>query len=564
MSQEQIPTNYDFSYQEPDLLITDVNDVELFRYQSEGVWPAGTRDFDLNSLVLHYGVNDDFGSLGINIQDDNLALTKSDFSQECIIPRYANVQLSLGKTLAGVTRWFYGKIMQASVFRPDGNSQQIDLYCIGWGQKARDRITDFRRFQNLQSDNITVDATDTKTRADILFSEIWESSEHYALQSLPIPTEITSIPTIQTFKFKEFEQRWQSWAATASLIAAGIGGYWGIDYDRKATLNKILSKNSGFLFTSDFEGILTKNWNSAKLGIIKRNTISWGHSIMDQNYNVLIAHGVNEDRLDIDNTGSEDASFDMSTKNVAAAVIPLDSSLSKIGIYIRRLGTPADDAFISLMSDSGSGPRSKDLIRRVRIPKAQLQALSDSVDSLIQVSFEAIQLVAGSTYFIVLEKYGTASNTIEWAYEVGAGTFYTANTVGGTWTIDGTGGKFSIITNPSRLTNVVLVNTTALRKANGEVREKLIPLRQGMDETAAADILIGLADLLTKERRIMPNLSIYIPDTRIPTGEYCLITDNKGLRVKADIIGVNLIINAYDKTQSIGAMTCDLTLQVFE
>jgi len=453
---------------------------------------------------------------------------------------------------------------QGIVLLTDGESQEIDLYCIGWGQKSRDRLTDYRRFQKLLANNLDVDTADTLTRADIMFSEIWESSEHYPLQSLPIPTEITSTPVVQTFKFKEFEQRWQTWAATASAIAAGMGGYWGIDYDRVATLNKVLSKNSGFLFTSDFEGILTQNWNSAKIGLIKKNTISWNHSVIDQGYNVLVAHGVNEDRLDIDDTGSEDAVFDMSTKNVGARITPLDSSLSKIGIYIRRNGTPADDAFISLMSDSGAGPRAQDLIRRVRIPKAQLVALSDSADSLIQISFESIQLVAGSNYYIILEKYGTASNTIEWAYESAAGTFYTADTVGGTWTIDGTGGKFSIITNPSRLTNVILVNTTALRRANGEVREKLIPLRQGMDETAASDILIGLAELLSKERRIMPNLKVFAPDTRIPTGEFCMVTDNRGLKLKADIIGVDLSINAFDKKNSIGATTCNLTLQVFE
>ncbi len=136
MSQESIPSNYQYAPSQPQIIITDTADVELYRYESKGLWPAGTQDFTVQGIDLHYGINDDHGTLGINISDDNAALTETDETQDCIIPRYSNIQLNLGKTLGGLNRWFYGKIMKTGVFRPNSEEQEIDLYRKGHIQQV--------------------------------------------------------------------------------------------------------------------------------------------------------------------------------------------------------------------------------------------------------------------------------------------------------------------------------------------------------------------------------------------------------------------------------------------
>jgi hypothetical protein len=532
--------SYDDKPLSPQLIITDLDGVEKYRYEAANIFPSGTRDFDLISFALEYGINDNQGSLSFKIRDDSGNLLNTDSKKSCKIQRQWNVQLYLGQT-SSTQRWFFGKILSVEVMPLSPATQEIRIFCGGWGMRTVERLTNIRRFQNKKPDGVTLDPFDSAAQATELYKDIFSDTDHYPIRSLGAEDGITL--NVQDFdvKIPDLAENFQTWAHVMARLGGNTGMYYGVDYDRVAFMRQPGTVDSGFLFCEDPDDDEAEAWTASKLGIITGDPPAYVDSSVLGGFSVIAAPGAIQDNtVDINDTGSENALYDLSTKYVAARFTPSISSVSRISLKLRRRGDPqtVGDAFVRIVTDS-SGPRYNDYVARVKIPAEKLAALGEIYGTFTDVTFERRPLIAGSTYYVVLEKYGTTSNHIEWEYQTGTGTYYDSSDAS-SWT--SRTGKMSMRVYPSKNMTHICISTNALKKYG--VREKSVPLRDLPTSQAARSLVFGLIDTLSMERRMITPFQIAPVTDRIPVGTYARLKTLRGLDATVDVIGVALSADA--------------------
>jgi hypothetical protein len=564
-----LPAAYNGDPLQAKVVITDLSDVTKYTYESEGVKAGGAavQDIIVEQAHLHSGINDDHGSLTLKINDyQNLLSELTTNRLESKIKNQYRIQVSLGKNFAGLSRRFYGKIGDVGTILPAYGSKKIELFCVGWGISTVERLSYFKRFQKKQSDGITLDSTDTAAKASELFRDILEDTDHHIYRSLGKETAIDAqgYSEIQDIdiKLQDIQEDFETFQHLMARVAGSVGAIYGIDQDRKSFLRLPQSKDSGFLFTNvTSAGARAATWDSTKIGVIKKGTgLSFKESTLKSGYSVLVAYGGLTDKLDIAQT-TVNASFDMSTFWIAIPITPNQQQLQKLAILARKLGTPDQDAYIQIIgSDTSGNPVSADLRKRVRIPVEKLIALTTGSDTWLEIPFEKIDVVPLTKIFLVLEKYGDASNHYKVAYNTGAtANAYWDSADGSTWTARA-GGQvpaFAVRTYPSRNIVNILFNTEAYRKFG--IREKPIPLRDIQSDSAIRNLLLGLSETLGRQRRTYPPITISAPDAHIPTGQYAYLEEYRGLFTRADIIGVDISLNA--TVNGLGADTVEVTLE---
>ena len=138
-----ITPSYDPSHLAPKILIHDLDGTLKYTYEAEQIAASPTQDFQLRALKLHLGINDDIGNSVLLIEDPNNALTETTARSDSKIKRQWTVQVSLGKSSADLNRWFYGKILDVEVLRPDTAVQQIrDVFGEEITEKAAQRMAE--------------------------------------------------------------------------------------------------------------------------------------------------------------------------------------------------------------------------------------------------------------------------------------------------------------------------------------------------------------------------------------------------------------------------------------
>ena len=160
-----LPTGYNPNELHPRVIITNLSGGAAYTYESVKLNATPTQDFKLQAMNLHLGIDNDFGTLQLLIHDhDNVFTDSSNTDRPGIIGREWAVQLYLGKTSGTVERWFYGKIKDFSVGRPQTGVQAISLTCVGWGVILRERMSRLTRNQDKQSDGVSLDDNDTRLK----------------------------------------------------------------------------------------------------------------------------------------------------------------------------------------------------------------------------------------------------------------------------------------------------------------------------------------------------------------------------------------------------------------
>jgi len=110
----------------PEVYIYNLSDVLQYTFQTSATQASPTQDFQLRSYRVHSGLNDDYGSLTLLIDDPSNTLTDTtNIRRPCKIKRQWTIQFKLGKSNGTLYRVFYGKIFEAEVIRPNTNLQQI-------------------------------------------------------------------------------------------------------------------------------------------------------------------------------------------------------------------------------------------------------------------------------------------------------------------------------------------------------------------------------------------------------------------------------------------------------
>jgi hypothetical protein len=556
--------NYDPKPLAPQLKIYDYTGTLQYTYEADAIAASPVKDFDLINLNLKLGQNGDFGNLVFVIDDRNDLFTDLTDRKGADFLRQWEIQLSLGKTAAGLSRWFYGKLFDATIIRDSTGLQQLRISCVGWGVVLRERVTRMIRNQKKSADGVTLDDTDNTTRLDNLVEDLFTDIDHQIDEDIPQLANITRnqlCTDCLSLKVANVNEQANSYAGFISRLATIANVTWLVDSDRDLIMRDPETHNSDFLFTNDLSGLDAQGWDNDKIGYIL-GPVSWTDSSAESMYPFIHSFGSFKPKLMVQDSQTPDAADNLDNVYHAIPVIPTEDNLFKIAIRSIKTGTPPTVGEIEIRGDDGTGkPDDKDIRRTISVPKATLQALGTSTPAdWLEIPIKPkLDVTPGEKLHIVFKIYGTASNTYSVNYKSGTGTFHDS-TDGISWTAR-TGQSAYRIYSARRL--LMTLENTVVSKTLGEPREKLFPVRADLEEQTVRQAMLQASELLGKQRRSYDNITVSPVTDKIPLASYCRLQDVKtGLDVKANINGIEIMMQANSSSQ-LGADKILLSLDEF-
>ena len=556
-----LPASYNGKALSPTVVISDLDDVTQFTFESKAIDASPTQDFRLNALGIHAGINDDHGNCLLLLEDSNNIMTDSDVRKASRAKSQWNIKINLGKGITG-DRWFHGKIMTSNIVRSRTGEQFVKIIGGGWGMRTLERLSKIERIQEREnSDGTTFDVTDTKTNIVSLINDIFQDQDHYILRSLGTESEITLTGVdSNTTQLTEFKDYYQSWSFLMSRLAAIGGSVWGIDANRDLFYREPQATSSGLLITGDVSGVVSQKWNPAKL-MYNLGPLEYTDGVGDSGYSVLHGPGATTDSIDINVDPVVNADFDLSANWLAVEWTTGQDTLSKIAAKFKRVGTPASgDAFFQIVGEaSGGGPNLTDSRKKVRIPIQILNGFGIVNPNVMkEYSFEKIKVTPDEKLYCVFERYGNGSNHYEVQYDSAGALTYYISADGSSWS--STTGDFAFRTYPTRTLNVILYNTVAARRFG--VREKVIDIKNVADIVSIRKVMQGLSDIMGKEKRQYRPVITTVPDNYYSPGQTLRIMDPFGLNTNAVILGWDISMSASDNRSKLG--TSDITWNLGE
>ena len=559
-----ITPSYDTNELSPKVVITDYDDVTQYTYESDPIAASPTQDFRLTDLTLNMNGNGNYGNATLIIEDSDNILTDSTSRKGCLIKRQWNIQISLGKSSGTLDRWFYGKIMDADVVRPGTGQQSIILRCVGWGVILKERITKIIRNQDKESDGVTLDDTDTKTRLDNLILNIFDDVDHQVDENIQQINSITAAlgdPGICAdcldLKVANVNEFGNTYAGFISRMTGITNVDWYVDADRKLIVRDPESHDSGFLFTNNLTGLDAQGWDSTKIGYLKDETISWSDSTFDTLYSFVHGFGHFAPSVDVKLETTPDASDNLDTSWVAIPISPTTDNIFKIAVKMIKTGTPASAHEVRIVGNNAGDPDPTDIRRTIRMTKEFLQGLGTSVpaDWAEFPIHPKLEITPNEQLFIVFPSFGDASNTININYKAGTGTYKTSSD-GITWSTPVGAPSYRVYTAKRLFTTM---ENTVISQKLPEPREKILPIRADLEEQAVRHALIHAGYIMGKQRRIYSKVIVTPPTSRIPLASYCRLQDSaSGLNIKAVINEYTVEMHSHNNV--IGANSITLTL----
>jgi hypothetical protein len=569
-----LPSNFKSNTLYPHIVIKDETGSTQYTHQSLANYPAGTRDFEVNSLRLIAGQNGAFGSMILVIPDNNNALTDTTTPRRpSLIEQEWEITLDLGVTSGTEYRAFHGKIKHVQVDRPGTNQQQIILVCVGWGVVLRERITRLVRNQDKDADGIGLDDNDTKTRVDQLALDLFNDLDHYVDENITQLANITAAlttdglgicQTCTDVKLANVNFSTSTFAQALGTLSSISNTTWRINEDRKLILHDSGAHDSGMLFSNDINTTGdTSNWTSTKIGYILNAPVTWVDDSIDTFYNFIHGFGHFTPVLAASDGQTPDSSRALDNgANPGYVAIPFSfekDNLFKIALRMVKTGTPATPHKVEIWGvTSGGDPNPTDVRRVIDLTKERLQALGTGVPAdWFEIPIKPrLDIRPGEQLYIVFQKYGDASNTININYKAGTGTFEDSSD-GITWT-SRTGQMAYRVYDAKRLTSTLEITDTTSRLA--EPREKLIPIRSDLEEQTVRQSMLAAGEILGKTKRTYDKLTVSVPQDRVNVSQFCRIIDTQsGLDIKANIIGWEMSGDA--DSGDIGITTMSLLLE---
>ena len=551
----------------PEIFIYDFDGVEQYSWSSSVTDSTPTQDFRLTDLTFTVEGNGSYGHAAIMLEDNAGNLLDSTLRRKCLIKKEWGVLIKMGKDLAGLDNWFYGKVKSTPVIRPGTATQRIQINCVGWGEVLKTKVTQIKRNQDKASNGIDLDDTDTKTRLDNLILDMFDDTDHLVDNNISPINTITAAFAADgicsdclDIKVANVNELGNSFAGFISRIASIANTDWYVDADRKIIVRDSLSHDSGFLATNNLTGLDAIGWDASKLMYILNEPMAWDDNSFDSLFSWIHGLGHFKPTINISETTTPDASDNVDDEWVAIPITPTEDNIFKIAIRAIKTGTPAENATIEIRGDDGTGkPDINDVRRTIVIPREKLQALGTSVPATwleIPVT-PKLEVEPNSSLFVVFKKYGDASNTYNVNYKSGSGTYY-VSTDNVTYS-SATGLMNYRVYSAKRLKTSV--ENTVLSQKLDEQKEKILPIRSDLEEQTVRQALIIAGESLGHERRVYDNIMCTMPEDRIPLASYIRLQDShSGLDIKAVITGYTVEMHAGDSQSNIGASSIKLTL----
>ncbi len=532
----------DYNVLYPKLTIYNTSASAIYSFTANTLDSSAQRDFNLRSLALHLGINEDLGAMTFVIDDpDNTMSSNGD----PLIEEQMGVKLELGSTTAGLTSWFYGIVMDVEVIETRTNITQLRITCINWSIRLIDRLTNIVRFQKKTSDGETLDATDTDAATAQIAKEIITESDHLTDPFFPLETEITVNGVDLTDAVNlmpEIQQQYQTFASTLAHLSACAGVVYGLDGDRDMFFRFMESTNSGLMLTNDIAHTKVTTHDQDKVcNLLEDQPIIFRNTSKDAGISII--HGLNAQKNTKDlEEAVEDTTASCDLKWYGIPFVPTKQNISKFALRMAKTGNPSSgEARFFIVNQAAAGvPDMNSIIGEATLSQDELRGLEGSFAWKEIALTENVSIIVGTTYYIVVKIYGNATDTFVISYDQAGSSSYEDSADGSSWTNRAT----STMAHRTYYSEPVTITFEDVRtRRKFRYREKAIEFQSGEEYAHVVEALDFLGDVVAVRKREYNPITVSCPNSRIDVGKYARLRVKDKFDRKVNIIGLDLVIN---------------------
>ena len=550
-----IPDGYNPYGLQPNVIISDSEGVEKYRFESYG----NVKDFTLVKWDILGSINTEHGSANLAIRDDAGLLLDTSKRRTPKIVAGDLLTIDLGKDEQYMQRWFGGVVAESAVQRPGYGLQDILIKAFGWGIYTAHRTAVLAHSQRLTAEGLSYDPTDANSKVDAIFKRLLTDASLLTLSNQPLPTFNVDAVAASDILVPEMHYRYHTVAAILSELANYADCVYGIDPDKNVFMHLRGSLDSGFLITNDTDvpSRRTRSWDRDKLMLMQPGSPSFKDSGIGAAYSHLVGVGAQRLLQGYESTQSNATRLLRDTW-IGIPITTLGSTLRKVTPYMARVGVLTEPLRAHIVGNE-AGPNMADIRQSTIVSADRLNRELNSA-GWFGLLFDKIDVAADEVVYLVIEKYPDAVNYPYIDYQTGAGGFSTSAD-GVIW--GGNVGSMKLRAFGAQTIHIIGQNVTAAKRFN-YTKESIIPMYDLPDEETALAGMEGLLNTLSHDRRICDPVICSAPSTRPPLGQTLRVYDShNGADFSAELIGYTIGGDA-DTVENLGATKITLYLEEYK
>lgn len=439
------------------------------------------------------------------------------------------ILFEIGKT-SSTTKIMRGVIESWEVKEDQKDFMHLRLQGPDWGSDIlKHRVVNGQWVQKKNAAGTAVDTTDTTTTIKQIVLDLLQKDQAYPfyLNGSVITAEDQGI-TVSAANIAPIDYQLAVFNANMEFLDDKLqelddlgGAFHYVDPDKNFIMKQLFPSSSALpaeiLLTDDNADSVGVAWNSGDVGLIAPGSTY----LRTLEHHKRVLYGVGGENESVDQSSTTTTSqTQLDTVWIAQKFTPVRNNVSKIVVWLSKVGTPTEDFVLELREDNSNAP-SGSVIRSIIKVKAFLDATGTTATP---ITFEiSDDLVSGNSYWIVARKTGDATNTYRWHHDNTDNNPSSSSTSADdvTWTLTVTTNRFKYAFRQYYATPVLDVHTKAnssLTSTSKHFHEDVMRKADITDISVLRSLLRQTGETVFKRKDIF-KAAIYAPDTLLQTGQ---------------------------------------------
>lgn len=433
------------------------------------------------------------------------------------------VTVWIGKDNSSKSKLLLGIIESIDIDEQNKNFMLITISGPDWGSDImKNRIVNGqwvqRRDASGNPDNTDSSTTITNIVLDLLQKDQSYPSVDFTVEDQGIVVDSGNIVPID-YKLSTFNANMEFLDDKFQELDDLSGSIHYVDPDKNFIMKQTFPSTSilttDTLLTDDNTDSVAVAWDSTKVGLIDPDSTI--KRTLEHHKRRIFGVGGLDEQIDQQSTTTT-AYTDLDSAHLAQKFTPKYRSLTKIHLYLAKVGTPPNDFVMELREDNNNTPTGE-VLRTILKNKNFLDVVSATPD--IRVFDIDEELNTSKDYWIVIRKTGTASNTFRWYHDNTDNNPSTSATSSDdvTWNITTTPNRFKYAFQTYRGLDLLAVHRDGSSSATSKhFHEDVIRKADITDPNVMRFMLRQAGNTMFKRKEIFKG-SVYAPDTLLTTGQ---------------------------------------------
>lgn len=439
------------------------------------------------------------------------------------------ILFEIGKT-SSTTKIMRGVIESWEIKEDQKDFMHLRIQGPDWGSDIlKHRVVNGQWVQKKNAAGTAVDTTDTTTTIKQIVLDLLQKDQSYPfyLNGSVITAEDQGI-VVDTANVAPIDYQIAVFNANMEFLDDKLqelddlgGAIHYVDPDKNFIMKQVFPSNTALpaeiLLVDDNSDSVGTTWVSGNVGLIAPGSTY----LRTLEHHKRVLYGVGGENEAVDQSSTDTTSqTQLDTVWIAQSFTPVRNNVSKIVVWLSKVGTPTEDFVLELREDNSNAPTGS-VIRSIIKNKSFLDATGTTASP---ITFEITDdLIAGNSYWIVVRMTGDATNTYRWHHDNTDNNPSSSSTSADdvTWTLTTTPNRFKYAFRHYYSTPVLDVHTPAntILTASSKHFHEDVMRKADITDIAVLRSLLRQTGLTLFKRKDIFKASVYAPDTLLQNGQ---------------------------------------------